>query len=171
MKIPDNIGKHFWSQYLFNPDTLQIAYGKSMMKPTDHGYVKGMEAYMDYENDKCIVRHFDNALVTLRLKGFRYIVADEHKDDKEYNRNDSIFVSEMLKLIDEKHQAQPKIYVNNKYQEKKEVLMSSTINVARKLQGTTDENLAAVIFELTSLIRKNFFTQEELQSKINENES
>lgn len=171
MKIPPNLGKHWWSEYLFNPDTLQIAYHKSIMKPTDHGYVKGMGAYMDYENDKCIVRHFDNALVTIRLKGFRYIVADEDKDTRNYQKDDSILVSEMLKLIEEKHQAQPKIYVTNRYNEKKADLMSSTINIARKLQGTTDENLAAVIFELTGLVRKNFFTQEELQAKINENES
>jgi hypothetical protein len=165
MKIPENLGSHWWSDYLFNPETCQLAYKRSPLLPKDDGYYKGMEGFLDYENDKCIVRHFDNAGITIRLKGFYYIVDDSRFDKvKDY---DSLPLSEVKRIMEANKPTKPKIYAKmKKTQEKKQALMEQAIKIARSINESED-HLVVRIFALTDVVRKNLFTPQDLHDFIN----
>lgn len=170
----DLLGKYF------NEKTLQVAYDKGTwcMEPEDHGYVKGMKGYHDFENDMCICRNFDNPLVSLTEKyGFKCIV-DDQLDPVRYDTKFHIKLSDVKRILrsEKLQKLSGKIYIKQKnividikpQEKKKNDLMNDMLLTYESLKTEKDKDkISELLFNVGAILRKNYFTQEELINYLN----
>lgn len=170
----DLLGKYF------NEKTLQVAYDKGTwcMDPGDHGYVKGMKGYHDFENDMCICRSFDNPLISLTQKhGFKCIVEDQIESTRYYTKF-HIKLSEVKRLLrsEKLQKLSGKIYIKQKniiidiepQEKKKQDLMNDMLITYESLKiEKNNDKISELLFNVGSILRKNYFTREELINFLN----